>query len=70
MKNLYSSFHTLILCSPGVDIIVDFKKPLGVEFIELADYHGISLKRKLDIDSREGIKAKYFAQIEFEIFYV
>jgi uncharacterized protein len=53
-----------------VDIIVDFSKPIGIEFIDLADYIESKLSKKVDLVSRNGVKAKYFHQIESEIIYV
>lgn len=53
-----------------VDIIVDFSKPIGIEFIDLADYIESKLSKKVDLVSRNGIKPKYFHQIESEIIYV
>lgn len=53
-----------------VDIIVDFSKPIGIEFIDLADYIESKLSKKIDLVSRNGIKPKYFHQIEPEIIYV
>ena len=53
-----------------VDIIVDFTKPVGVEFIDLANYLESKLSKKIDLVSRNGVKPKYFHQIESEIIYV
>ena len=53
-----------------VDIIVDFSRPIGIEFIDLADYIERKLSKKVDLVSRNGIKPKYFSQIESEIIYV
>ncbi|MEP7265344.1 MAG: nucleotidyltransferase domain-containing protein [Bacteroidota bacterium] len=53
-----------------IDIIVDFSKPVGMEFIDLADYIEQKLHRKVDLVSRNGLKQKYFHQIESEIIYV
>ena len=53
-----------------VDIIVDFSKPIGIEFIDLAEYIESIIKRKVDLVSKNGIKDKYFRQIESEIIYV
>lgn len=53
-----------------IDIIVDFRKPIGIEFIDLADYIEAALKQKVDLVSRGGIKTKYLTQIEPEIIYV
>lgn len=53
-----------------VDIIVDFSKPIGVEFIDLANYIESKLRKKIDLVSRKGVKPKYFRLIESEIIYV
>jgi predicted nucleotidyltransferase len=53
-----------------VDIIVDFSKPIGIEFIDLADYIESKLSKKVDLVSKNGVKPKYFHQIESEIIYV
>lgn len=53
-----------------VDIIVDFTKPVGVEFIDLADYLESKICKKVDLVSKNGVKQKYFQQIESEIIYV
>jgi uncharacterized protein len=56
--------------SSDVDIIVDFSEPIGIEFIDLADYIETKLKKKVDLVSRNGIKQKYFHTFESEIIYV
>ena len=53
-----------------VDIIVDFHQPIGIDFIELADFLEVALNRLVDLVSRKGIKPTYFAEIEPEIVYV
>ena len=53
-----------------VDIIVDFSKPIGIEFIDLADYLELQIKQKIDLVSKNGIKKKYYREIEQEIIYV
>lgn len=53
-----------------VDIIVDFTRPIGIEFVDLADYIEIRLNKKVDLVSKNGVKPKYFNQIESEIIYV
>jgi predicted nucleotidyltransferase len=53
-----------------VDIIVDFSKPIGIEFIDLANYIESKLSKKVDLVSKNGVKPKYFHQIESEIIYV
>ena len=53
-----------------IDIIVDFSRPVGIEFIDLADYLEQQIKRKVDLVSRNGVKQKYFQAIESDIIYV
>lgn len=53
-----------------IDIIVDFSKPIGIEFIDLADFIESKLDKKIDLVSKKGIKGKYFNRIESEIIYV
>jgi uncharacterized protein len=53
-----------------IDIIVDFSKPIGIEFIDLADYLEFQIKRKVDLVSRNGIKQNFYKEIEREIVYV
>jgi len=53
-----------------IDIIVDFSKPIGVEFIDLAEYLETIFERKVDLVSKKGIKEKYYREIENEIVYV
>jgi uncharacterized protein len=52
------------------DIIVDFSRPIGIEFIDLADYLEFLIKRKVDLVSRNGIKQNFYKEIEREIVYV
>ena len=56
--------------SSDIDIIVDFSKPIGIEFIDLADFIESKLRKKVDLVSKNGVKSKYFHQIESEIIYV
>jgi predicted nucleotidyltransferase len=53
-----------------IDIMVDFSRPVGIEFIDLADELERQLDRKVDLVSRKGIKPKYFDAIQPEIIYV
>ncbi len=53
-----------------IDIIVDFDRPIGIEFIDLAEYIEKRLHQKVDLVSRRGVKDKYFKAIEREIVYV
>lgn len=61
---------TFINGSSDIDLIVDFKKPVGVEFIDLADYLENKLGEKVDLVSKNGIKEQYLKAIESEIVYV
>lgn len=58
------------LTKSDIDIIVDFSKPVGIEFIDLAEFLEATFKRKIDLVSKNGIKSKYFQEIEKEIVYV
>ena len=53
-----------------IDIMVDFSRPIGIEFIDLADELEAKLKRKVDLVSRKGIKPQYFNAIQSELIYV
>ena len=53
-----------------LDILVEFNKPIGIEFIDLADELENVLGIKVDLVSRNGLKAKYFKAIESELIYV
>ena len=53
-----------------IDIIVEFDKQIGIEFIDLANFLEDKLQHKIDLVSRKGIKDKYFKQIQNDIVYV
>ena len=53
-----------------IDIIVEFNRPIGIEFVDLAEYIEQHLQKKVDLVSRKGVKDKYFKAIEQEIVYV
>ena len=53
-----------------IDIIVDFSAPIGIEFVDLAEYLESQINRKVDLVSRNGIKQNYYRAIESEIIYV
>ena len=53
-----------------IDIVVEFKVPVGIEFIDLAEELERILGIKVDLVSRNGIKANYFREIEGELTYV
>ena len=53
-----------------VDIIVEFTKPVGVQFIDLANELEARLGREVDLITREGVKERYWKYIEPDIIYV
>ena len=53
-----------------IDLIVDFDKPIGISFIDLADFIEKKMNSKVDLVSLKGIKPQYFSLIEKEIVYV
>lgn len=53
-----------------VDIIVEFTQPIGIEFVDLADYLEFQIKRKVDLVSMHGVKKDFLKEIEQEIIYV
>ncbi len=53
-----------------IDILVDFYKPIGIEFIDLANELETLLKIKVDLVSKRGVKSQYLAHIEEELSYV
>ena len=56
--------------SSDVDIVVNFTKPVGIEFIDLSYLLEKELNRKVDVVSLKGLKDKYFKEIEKSIVYV
>ncbi len=53
-----------------IDIIIDYNKPMGIEFIDLANALEKIVHRKVDLVSKKGLKQNYYKQIEKEIIYV
>lgn len=53
-----------------VDIIVDFDRPIGIEFINLANLIEHKIRKNVDLVSKNGIKKNYYQSIEPEIVYV
>jgi predicted nucleotidyltransferase len=53
-----------------IDILVDFSRPIGMEFFTLADLLESRLKRKVDLITRDGIKPRYFEAIKEDLIYV
>ena len=53
-----------------IDILVSFSRPIGIEFVTLADELEDKLNRKVDLVSRNGIKSVYWEFIEPEVLYI
>jgi uncharacterized protein len=53
-----------------IDILVDFDKPVGLEFIELAIDLELLLDLKVDLVSKNGIKPRYFKFVKEDLIYV
>ena len=50
-----------------VDILVEFEKPVGFEFMELAEYIEELLDMRVDILTPEGIKSIRFKEVASDI---
>ena len=59
-----------MISDSDVDIIVDFDQPIGIGFIDLANFLEQQVNRSVDLVSKNGVKQPYFAAIEKEIIYV
>jgi len=53
-----------------IDILVDFSRPIGMEFFTLADLLETRLHRKVDLITRDCIKPRYFEAIKEDLIYV
>lgn len=53
-----------------VDILVEFDKPLGLEFVDLADELETLLGTSVDLVSKNGVKSSYLKEIEKDIVHV
>ncbi|GAB1447808.1 nucleotidyltransferase family protein [Bacteroidota bacterium] len=53
-----------------IDILVEFNKPIGMEFIDLAEELEKILSQKVDLVSKRGLKESHFRAIQDEISYV
>ena len=56
--------------SSDIDLIVDFDKPIGIEFVVLAEELEKVLNLKVDLVSKKAIKMRYLKEFEKEIIYV
>ena len=53
-----------------IDILIDFSRPIGMDFFVLGDLLEAKLNRKVDLITREGIKPRYFEAIKEDLIYV
>lgn len=53
-----------------IDLLVDFSKPIGIEFIDLAEFIEKKLNRKVDLVSKNAIRKHYFSRIQNDLVYV
>ena len=53
-----------------LDILVEFNRPIGLEFKDLADELEQILKLKVDLVSKKGLKDRHLKSIEKELEYV
>lgn len=53
-----------------LDILVEFSRPVGIEFIDLAEELEGLLNIKVDLVSRNGVRPEYLKQIESDLNYV
>jgi uncharacterized protein len=53
-----------------VDILVEFERPAGIEFIDLAEELERCIGARVDLVSAGGIKPTYFKVIEKDLVYV
>lgn len=53
-----------------IDILVEFERPIGSAFIDLADELELILNLKVDLVSKKGLKKRHLKSIEKELEYV
>ncbi len=53
-----------------VNLLVEFSRPVGIEFIDLGNALERELGRRVDVVSRGGSKEKYLKEKEKDIVYV
>lgn len=53
-----------------IDIMAEFKDPIGIRFIDLADEIEKLLGFKVDLVSKNGIKDRYYQAIKADLVYV
>ncbi len=53
-----------------IDILVEFDKPIGLEFIDLAEELETLLNNNVDLVSKNAIKPQYMKYIQEDLIYV
>lgn len=53
-----------------VDILVEFEKPIGIEFVDLAEELEQILSVRVDLVSKHGLKERHYKAIEKDLYYV
>lgn len=53
-----------------IDILVDFSKPIGIAFIDLADFLEHRYHCKVDLVSKGGMKQHFYEAIKKDVYYV
>ena len=53
-----------------IDIMIEYERAMGIEFIDLADELETLLSKKVDLVSRNAVKPKAFSYIEKDLVYV
>lgn len=53
-----------------IDILVEFDRPIGLTFVDLAEELEALLHMKVDLVSRQAIKAKMIKLVEEDLIYV
>ena len=81
-RNLFEKYHLRTLGIFGsyaknqqtkdsdIDILVEFEKPIGIKFVDLAEELEKLLNTKVDLVSKNGVKQKYLDRIQQDLTYV
>ncbi|MBS4028352.1 MAG: nucleotidyltransferase family protein [Ignavibacteriales bacterium] len=56
--------------SSDVDILIELEKPIGLAFVELANYLELLLEQKVDVVSRGAIKPRMWEYVADDLMYV
>lgn len=53
-----------------IDVMVEFERPIGLEFVDLAEELEEILGVKVDLVSKNGIKKRYYEEIKEDLVHV